>query len=188
MDLDGSYPNKAKSNESEENISHMHETLRGMAAMPILNDRVAPNSSSPNTSSMGNTQPIIHAPQETTMMPYQRNVPLAPPSPLLPHTTPVPVENNIAFQPNNRELSQNQQQMLSRQDFLGSPIGNYFELSQQMQILSMEPPSFTSLLQEDPIAVVHAHLNIVGGLDEGSIFEMPPTRASEVNSLPFEFI
>jgi hypothetical protein len=98
------------------------------------------------------------------------------------------VENNIAFQPNNRELSQNQQQMLSRQDFLGSPIGNYFELSQQLQILSMEPPSFTSLLQENPIAVVHAHLNIVGGLDEGSIFEMPPTRASEVNSLPFEFI
>jgi hypothetical protein len=123
-----------------------------------------------------------------SMMPYQRDVPLAPPSALFPHTTPLPVENNIAFQPNNRELSQNQQQMLSRQDFLGSPIGNYFELSQQMQILSMEPPSFTSLLQEDPIAVVHAHLNIVGGLDEGSIFEMPPTRASEVNSLPFEFI
>ncbi|KAM0896627.1 hypothetical protein ACQ4PT_023076 [Festuca glaucescens] len=184
MDQDGSYPKKAKSSESEANISPMHEALRGIAAMPIPNDQVAPNSSSPHTSSMGNTQPIIHAPQETTMMPvenysmmpYQRNVPLAPPRPLLPHTTltTLPVENNIAFQPNNRELSQNQQEMLSRQDFLGSPIGNYFELSQQMKVLSMEPPSFTSLLQEDPIVVVHAHINTIGGLDEGPIFEMPP--------------
>lgn len=42
-----------------------------------------------------------------------------------------------------------------------------------MQILSMESPSITSLLQGDPIASVHAHLNTIGALDAGPIFENP---------------
>uniref|UniRef100_A0ACD5V4G1 Uncharacterized protein n=1 Tax=Avena sativa TaxID=4498 RepID=A0ACD5V4G1_AVESA len=86
----------------------------------------------------------------------------------------------IPSQANSTEISQIQQEIIARQDFLRNPIGNYFDSSQQIKILSMEPPSFTSLLQEDPIAVVHAHLNTIGGLDEGPIYEMPTKRVSEV--------
>uniref|UniRef100_A0ACD5UUV2 Uncharacterized protein n=1 Tax=Avena sativa TaxID=4498 RepID=A0ACD5UUV2_AVESA len=141
MDLDGSYPKKISSSKSEDNFSPLREEFRGTTAMPVINDHVDLKSSSPNSSSMGNTQSIIQA--------------------------------------NDTEISQIQQKILPRQDFLRNPIGNYFDSSQQMQILSMEPPSFTSLLQGDPIAVVHAHLNTIGRLDEGPIYEMPTRRVSE---------
>jgi hypothetical protein len=123
--------------------------------------------------------------EKSSMMPYPRDIALLAPSPFSPHRnlTPIPVANNISFQPNNRELTQNQQEMLLPQNFLINPIGNYFDSSKQMQILSMEPPSFTSLLQEDPIAVVHAHLNTIGGLDDGPIYEMPTKHVTEVSSL-----
>ena len=150
MDPNGSFLIKEKSSESEANISPLHEPLRGMTTMPIMNDFVALNTPSPHSSSMGNTQPIIQAPEESTMM----------------------------------HIAQNRQEMLSRQEFLGNPIGNYFDSSYQMQILSMESPSFTSLLQGDPIALVHAHLNTIGKLDEGPIYEMPTRSVSEVSSLP----
>uniref|UniRef100_A0ACD5V574 Uncharacterized protein n=1 Tax=Avena sativa TaxID=4498 RepID=A0ACD5V574_AVESA len=96
-----------------------------------------------------------------------------------PHSSSMGSTQSIA-QANSTEISQIQQEIIARQDFLRTPIGNYFNSSQQMQIFSMEPPSFTSLLQEDPIAVVQAHLNTIAGLDEGPIFEMPTKCVSEV--------
>uniref|UniRef100_A0ACD5V330 Uncharacterized protein n=1 Tax=Avena sativa TaxID=4498 RepID=A0ACD5V330_AVESA len=95
-----------------------------------------------------------------------------------PHSSSMGSTQSIT-QANSTEISQIQQEIIARQDFLRNPIGNYFDSSQQIKILSMEPPSFTSLLQEDPIAVVHAHLNTIGGLDEGPIYEMPTKRVSE---------
>ncbi|KAG8045151.1 hypothetical protein GUJ93_ZPchr0008g13273 [Zizania palustris] len=56
--------------------------------------------------------------------------------------------------------------------FLTSPMSDYLNSSHQMQILSTtEPPPVTSLLQGDPFAVVHAHLNTTGVLDNGPIFQ-----------------
>jgi hypothetical protein len=198
MDPDGSYYKKSKSCESEARISPLHEASRGMTAMPILNDHVAIKSSSPHSSLMVGTQPIIHAPQEASMMaveknslmPHQRNLALSEQPRSFTHTTftPSPRVNIIESHPNSREISRNQQEMLSHQAFLGKPVGNYLNSSQQMQMLSMEPPSFTSLLQEDPVAVVHAHLHTIGGLDEGPIYEMPTMCVSKVRPLPSEFI
>jgi hypothetical protein len=198
MDPDGSYYKKSKSSEGEAKISPLHEASRGTPAMPILNDHVDLRSSSPTSSLMVGTEPIIHAPKEASMlpveknslMPYQRNLALSSQPPSFPHTTltPSPGVNNIESHPNSRDISRNQQEMLSRQAFLGKPVGNYLNSSQQMQMLSMEPPSFTSLLQEDPVAVVHAHLHTLGGLDEGPIYEMPTLHVSEVHLLPSEFI
>jgi hypothetical protein len=198
MDLDGSYYEKSKSSESEEKNPPLHEASRGMTAMPILKDHVALKSSSQHSSLMVGTQPIIHARQEASMMlaeknslmPYQRNLALSAQPPLFTHTTltPSPRVNNIESHPSSREISQSQQEMLSRQAFLGKPVGNYLNSSQQIQMLSMEPPSFTSLLQEDPVAVVRAHLHTIGGLDEGPIYEMPTMCVSEVCPLPSKFI
>jgi hypothetical protein len=198
MDPDGSYDEKSKSSESEAKISPLHEASRGTTAMPILKEHVDLKSSSQHSSLMVGTQPIIHAPQEAStmlaeknsLMPYQRNLALSPQPPSFTHTTltPSPRVNNIESHPNSREISRSNQEMLSRQAFLGKPIGNYLNPSQQMQILSMEPPSFTSLLQEDPVAVVHAHLHTIGGLDEGPIYEMPTMCVSKVRPLPSEFI
>ncbi|KAL5221267.1 hypothetical protein ABZP36_025980 [Zizania latifolia] len=60
--------------------------------------------------------------------------------------------------------------------FLTSPMSDYLNSSHQMQILSTtEPPPVTSLLQGDPFAVVHAHLNTTGVLDNGPIFQNSAT-------------
>jgi hypothetical protein len=198
MDPDGSYYKKSKSSESEAKTSPLHEASRGTTAMPIMNDHVALKSSSPHPSLMVGTQPIIHAPQEASMMPveknslipHQRNLALSSQPPSFSYTTltPSPGENNIESHPKSREIARHQQEMLSRQAFLRKPVGSYLNSSQQMQMLSMEPPSFTSLLQEDPVAVVHAHLHTIGGLDEGPIYEMPTMCVSEVHPLPSKFI
>uniref|UniRef100_A0ACD5V3E2 Uncharacterized protein n=1 Tax=Avena sativa TaxID=4498 RepID=A0ACD5V3E2_AVESA len=182
MDPDGSYPKKFSSIKSADNFSPLHEVFRGTTAMPVSNDHEDLKSSSPHSSSMGSTQSITQVLQEATMMLISRKkfhdaIPKKC-SPLAPTT--LNVVNKIPSQANSTEISQIQQEIIARQDFLRNPIGNYFDSSQQIKILSMEPPSFTSLLQEDPIAVVHAHLNTIGGLDEGPIYEMPTKRVSEV--------
>ncbi|KQK08348.1 hypothetical protein BRADI_2g41314v3 [Brachypodium distachyon] len=64
------------------------------------------------------------------------------------------------------------------------PPKNQSNLQDQTNVPSAQPPvlphtntyhspSITSLLQGDPIASVHAHLNTIGGLDDGPIFENP---------------
>ena len=120
----------------------------------------------------------------------EANVSLSALPPNLPDAqfTPLSMANTHNSNPNHREIIENQPEMLSYQAFLSNPIRNYFGSSDLRRILSMESPSVTSLLQGDPVAVVHAHLNTIGATDDGPIFEIPTTHVIEVNSLPSQFI
>uniref|UniRef100_A0A0D3ENZ8 C2H2-type domain-containing protein n=1 Tax=Oryza barthii TaxID=65489 RepID=A0A0D3ENZ8_9ORYZ len=156
MDPNGSFPKNDGSSRKEAYLSPLHEALRGTTAVQGLGEYVGHNSST--------TPPIISGPQETTILPshnyssYNPNMALAPPPFQLPH----------------------------QQNFLTTPMGTYFDSSEQAHIMSTESPPVTSLLQGDPFAVVHAHLNTTGVLDNGPIFENSATSllVPEVNSMP----
>ncbi|KAF8692508.1 hypothetical protein HU200_039608 [Digitaria exilis] len=139
-------------------------------------------------------QPIFHAPQEPYNMPMNfsstqpnwTKEPL-PPSSLIPPTGPTtftPI-SSIPFQAWFTENSSNQQQTFSSErNFLTTPVSDYLSFTDHMKLTSMDPPSITSLLQGDPVAVLHAHLNTIEGLDLGPIFEnptQPRVRVSDNN-------
>uniref|UniRef100_A0A453E815 C2H2-type domain-containing protein n=4 Tax=Triticinae TaxID=1648030 RepID=A0A453E815_AEGTS len=183
MDPNGSYPNKVRSSESEAKISPLHDAPRGRAIMPMLSDFVPLNSTPSDSTWVWNTPPTIDAPHVVTMpsikdcsiMPYQTSVSLSSLPPQLPDAkfTPSTRVNTLPSLPNHREIFENPLEIFSHQDFLSNPIRNYFSSSDQRRIFSMESPSITSLLQGDPIAVVNAHLNTIGAIDDGPIFEIP---------------
>ncbi|VAH73661.1 unnamed protein product [Triticum turgidum subsp. durum] len=186
MDPNGSYPKKVRSDESEANISPLHDAPRGRAIMPMLSDFVPLNSTPSDSTWVWNTPPTIDAPHVVTMpsikdcsiMPYQTSVSLSSQPPQLPDAkfTPSNRVNTLISQPNHSEIFENPREIFSHQDFLSNPIRNYFSSSDQRRIFSMESPSITSLLQGDPIAVVNAHLNTIGAIDDGPIFEIPTRR------------
>ncbi|XP_037417529.1 uncharacterized protein LOC119280962 [Triticum dicoccoides] len=111
----------------------------------------------------------------------ESNVALSALPPNLPDAqiTPLSMANTHNSNPNHREIIENQPEMLLHQAFLSNPIRNYFGSSDLRRILSMESPSVTSLLQGDPVAVVHAHLNTIGATDDGPIFGIPTTHVIE---------
>ncbi|XP_044972157.1 uncharacterized protein LOC123439507 [Hordeum vulgare subsp. vulgare] len=186
MDPHGSYPNQVRSSESDANISPLNDAPRGTTIMPILSDLFYLNPPPSDSTWIGNTPPTTYAPYVDTMpsiidfsnMPYQTNVSLStlPPQFCDAKFTPLSRVNTLTSEPNHREISENPPEIFSHQDLLSNPIRNYFSSSDQMSIFCMESPSITSLLQGDPIAVVHAHLNTIGSMDDGPIFEIPTRR------------
>ena len=163
-------PPDINSTNNEPIVSPLHEALVGTIAMPIV-----------DTSSQ--SQPIFQAPQEPSKMPMNHNSTLPnfteerlPLSSLFPHTVPTTVTpvGSIPFQERFTANSINQQQSFSSEhDFLTRPVSDYLNFSDHMAIMSMEAPPITSLLQGDHVAVLHAHLNTIEGLDLGPIFENP---------------
>ncbi|CAO2192503.1 unnamed protein product [Urochloa humidicola] len=140
-----------KSTNNKPILSRLHEVLVATKTMPIEDP----------SSKRQTIQPDFRAPQE----------PL--PS-LLPHTVPTtgtPVSSNpFKFTANSNK----QQETFSLEhDFLTTPVSDYLSLSDSKAIMSMDAPPITSLLQGDPAAVLHAHLNIIQGSDLGPIFEDP---------------
>ncbi|KAI5005278.1 hypothetical protein ZWY2020_032521 [Hordeum vulgare] len=93
--------------------------------------------------------------------------------------TPLPMANTLTSKPNHSGIFENHHEMLPYQAFLSNPISNYLGTSDQMRILSMESPSVTSLLQGDPLAIVHAHLNTIGATNDSPIFEIPTRHVIE---------
>uniref|UniRef100_J3L039 Uncharacterized protein n=1 Tax=Oryza brachyantha TaxID=4533 RepID=J3L039_ORYBR len=152
MDPNGSFPREAGSGRNEAYLSPLHEALRGTTAIPRFD---AHDSST--------ISPIITpAPQEST-------------------TTVLPSHNYASYYPNM--APREQQVFLPRQrSFLTTPVGDYYNPSHQLQIMSTGAPPVTSLLRGDPFAVVHAHLSTTGALDSGPIFQSP-AAAPEVNSM-----
>ncbi|OEL28642.1 hypothetical protein BAE44_0010340, partial [Dichanthelium oligosanthes] len=164
----------------------LHEALVGTAAMQIMD---------PSSQSQPTNQPIFHAPQEPSKMPVHHNstlpnctdepLPLSSPFPHTVPTTVTPV-SSIPFQARFAANSIYQQQTLSSEhNFLTTPVSDYLSSSDRMAIMSMDAPSITSLLQGDPVAVLHAHLNIIQGADLGPIFGNP-TQSTSSSSMKNE--
>ncbi|KAF8661729.1 hypothetical protein HU200_056680 [Digitaria exilis] len=173
-------PKDIKSTNDEIIVSPLHEGLVGTTTLPIMD----PSQNQPII------QPISHAPQEPYNMPMNfsstqpnRTEEPLPPSSLIPPTGPTtftPI-SSIPFQARFTENSSTQQQTFSSErNFLTMPVSDYLSFTGHMKLTSMDPPSITSLLQGDPVAVLHAHLNTIEGLDLGPIFENPTQVPREV--------
>ncbi|RCV25355.1 hypothetical protein SETIT_5G159900v2 [Setaria italica] len=166
-------PKDIKSTNNEPIVSPLHEALVGTTAMPIMD---------PSSQSQPTIQPIFHA-QEPSNMPMNGNSMLPncteepfPLSSLLPYTVPTTVTqvSSIPIQARFTANSSNQQQTFSSEyNFLTTPVSDYLSFSDHMAIMSMDAPPITSLLQGDPVAVLHAHLNTIQDADLGPIFENP---------------
>lgn len=194
MDRKGFINKDIEYRKNEAYISPLHEALRGTTAIPILDELVGLNSSPPCSPPSMQNLPIVRALQEPAMMPIDdyslmsqsMDLALPPRSPRLPHTvlTPSSLVSSTASLARLTASPRKQQPMLvSQRNFLTTPMRDYFNMSDQMQILSMESPSITSVLQGEPLAIVHAHLNITGVLDHGPIFENPTWHIPEVRKL-----
>ncbi|CAL4963788.1 unnamed protein product [Urochloa decumbens] len=159
-------PKNIRSTNTEPILSPLHEASIGTTTMPIKN----PSSE---------RKPIFHAPQEPSNMPMSHNSTLPncmeqsfPLSSLLPHTVPVTPVSSVPFR--FTANSSNQQETFSSEhNFLTTPVSDYLSFSDHMAIMSMDAPPISSLLQGDPVAVLHAHLNTIQGSDLGPIFEDP---------------
>uniref|UniRef100_A0A0D9V165 Uncharacterized protein n=1 Tax=Leersia perrieri TaxID=77586 RepID=A0A0D9V165_9ORYZ len=182
MDPNSSFPKDAAgSRRNEDYISPLHEALRGTTAMPNMGEY----------GPLGSAMPlIISAPQDSTVLPsqnyssYNPNTVPPPPPQQFPHQILPPAShvNTTIAEARLVSSGQNQEQYFPPQNFLTAPMGNYLSASNQMQIKSTESPPVTSLVQGDPFAVVHAHLNTTGVMDNGPIFENSAARVTpEVN-------
>ncbi|CAL4956932.1 unnamed protein product [Urochloa decumbens] len=147
---------------------------------PILNEAlVGMPVKDPSSESQPITHPIFNAPQEPSNMPMNHNSTLPNCmeesfSQLLPQTVPTNVTPVSSVPFKFTAKSSNQQETFSSEhSFLTTPVSDYLSLSDHMAIMSMDAPSITSLLQGDPVAVLHAHLNTIQGSDLGPIFEDP---------------
>ncbi|KXG34352.1 hypothetical protein SORBI_3002G026900 [Sorghum bicolor] len=165
-----------KSVENEPFVSPLHEALRGTTTIPMIGSTL-------------HNQPIVHTPQEPTTIsmngnfiyPYQAAKPTSLPS-LYNHTV-AASRDPIISSPFNSKLSSgsssNQNAFLSERDFLRTPVGDYLNSSDPMRIKSMDPPPLTSLLQGNPLVVLHAHFNTIEEVDLGPVFEQPTQVPSE---------
>ncbi|CAL4950022.1 unnamed protein product [Urochloa decumbens] len=161
-------PKDIKSTNSEPILSPLHKASVGTTTMPIKD----PSSE---------RKPIFHTPQEQSNMPTSHNSTLLncmeqplPLSSLLPHTVPTNVSPVSSVPFRFTANSSNQQETFSSEhNFLTTPVSDYLSFSDSMAIMSMDAPPITSLLQGDPTAVLHAHLNTIQGSDLGPIFEDP---------------
>ncbi|KAL6849931.1 hypothetical protein ACP4OV_020558 [Aristida adscensionis] len=114
--------------------------------------------------------PLHEVLKGTTVMPVVEKHPLE----IHQNPAPAPVTNMIEPAGFTQSLENQQEIMLAQHKFLTTPaIINNLSLSDQMQILSTQPPSFTSLLQGELTALVHAHLDVNGVMDPGPIFNDP---------------
>ncbi|RLN22625.1 hypothetical protein C2845_PM07G07930 [Panicum miliaceum] len=156
-----SYPTKDMSfSQSDDNISPLHQALRGKMTMPALSSSV----------------PNAHAPKESNMLPandhsfqrYYSNSEAPPPQPHLGFTH-APPTSTIASAGLVQSPAENEQELM--RSFLTMPVGKFLSVDERVQVLSMEPPSITSLIQGNKTAILHAHLDIAGALDPDPIFQ-----------------
>ncbi|KAG0541560.1 hypothetical protein BDA96_02G027100 [Sorghum bicolor] len=164
--------------DSEPFISPLHEALRGTTAMLVIGSALQ-------------NQPIVLTPQEPTnismndslIYPYQVTEPASLPS-LYKYTTATSEEPNISSPFPSKfsasSSSNNHNAFLSVSDSLS--------VSEPMRIKSMDPPPLTSLVEGNPLAVLHAHFNTIDEVDLGPNFEQPtqvpcglPMPTSEVS-------
>lgn len=154
-----SYPTKdTRFRQSDNEISPLHEALRGKTTMPTL------SSSEPND----------HA---HSFKSYYNN------SEAIPHqlhsvSTPIPPTSIIAS--TRLEQSLKKEQELMRM-FLTTPVSE----DARRKALSLEPQSIKSLLQGDPMAILQAHFDIAGVSDPGPIFHDPALHVPKVLSPSF---
>ena len=168
-----SYPTKDMSfSQSDDNISPLHQALRGKMTMPTL------SSSGPNA----------HAPKESNMIlandhSFQRFYSNSEAPPLQPHPglTHAPPTSTLASAGLVQSTTENEQEMMH--SFLTIPVGKFLSVDERVRVLSMEPPSITSLLQGNKTAILHAHLDITGESDSDPIFQDPASGIPEVLSL-----
>jgi hypothetical protein len=170
--------------DSEPFISPLHEALRGTTAMPVI------GSALPN-------QPIVRTPQEPTnksmndslIYPYQATEPASLPS-LYEYTTATSEEPNISGPFHSKfsasSSSNNHNAFMSERDFLTTPVSDNLSISEPMRIKSMDPPPLTSLVEGNPLVVLHAHFSTVDGVDLGPVFEQPTQVPRELPMLTSE--
>ncbi|TVU03477.1 hypothetical protein EJB05_50981, partial [Eragrostis curvula] len=124
--------------------------------MPSFSSSI-PNTYSPqkpNVTQTSNPSPQYHIDME------------APPPLLQPdHITDVQPPSTFASIEFMQSLGNNEH------DFLATHVSDYSHLSSRKKIVSMEPPSATSLLHGNPTATLHAHFSINGVSDPSPIFE-----------------
>ncbi|RCV25353.1 hypothetical protein SETIT_5G159700v2 [Setaria italica] len=154
-------PKDIKSTNNEPIVSPLHEALVGTTAMPIKD---------PSLQSQPSIQPIFHAPQEPSNMPMNHII-LRCKTARRNHSH----FSSIPFQARfTAENSSNQQLTFSSErNFLTTPVSDYLSFFDHTSIMSMDAPPITSLVQGDPVAVLHAHLNTIRGSDLGPSFENP---------------
>jgi hypothetical protein len=159
-------------NQSDDTISPLHQELRGKTTMPTLSSSV----------------PNAHAPKQPNMLPtndhsfqrYYSNID-APPPQSHPVFTQPPPTSTITSAGLIQSPAENEQELM--RTFLTIPVGKFLSVDERVQVLSMEPPSITSLLQGDKTAILHAHLDIAGALDPDPIFQDPASNIPKVISL-----
>ena len=167
-----SYPTKDMSfRQSDNDISPLHQALRGKTTMQTLSSSV----------------PNAHAPKESNMLPandhsFQRyySYEAPPPQPHLGFTH-APPTSTLASAGLVQSTTENEQEMMH--SFLTIPVGKFLSVDERVRVLSMEPPSITSLLQGNKTAILRAHLDITGALDPGPIFQDPASGVPKVLSL-----
>lgn len=154
-----SYPTKdARFRQSDNDISPLHEVLRGKTTMPTL------PSSAPNDHAHSfhnyydNSEAISHQ--------------------LHPVFNHVPSTSTIA-PTGMKQSSKNEQELMHM--FLTTPVSEHA----RNKVLSLEPQSIESLLQGNPMAILQAHLDIVGVSDPGSIFHDPTLHIPKVFPISF---
>ncbi|KAL6849932.1 hypothetical protein ACP4OV_020559 [Aristida adscensionis] len=128
-----------------------------------------PNSSLGFSNSDSYISPLYEALRGTTVMPVVEEHALE----IHQNPAPTPITNTIESAGFMQSLENQQEMMLAQHRFLTTTAINNISLFDRMQILSGEPPSFTSLLQGKPTALVHAHLDLNGVMDLGPIFYDP---------------
>ena len=167
-----SYPTKDMSfSQSDDNISPLHQALRGKTTMQTLSSSV-PNAHAPKESNM------LLANDHSFQRYYSYEAP--PPQPHLGFTH-APPTSTLASAGLVQSTTENEQEMMH--SFLTIPVGKFLSVDERVRVLSMEPPSITSLLQGNKTAILHAHLDITGASDSDPIFQDPASGIPEVLSL-----
>ncbi|TVU20780.1 hypothetical protein EJB05_30376, partial [Eragrostis curvula] len=147
------------------NVTNVHAPLEqymmptNIETSPLSNPFLTPSGSVTN----------VHTPLEYYMMPTNVETP-----PLSnPFLTPVPQVINMSSTEPVKSLENEHERLQLQRKFLITPVSDYLNCNDKMQILSMEPPSIKSLLDGDPTAILHAHLSVAGLLEPGPIFNEP---------------
>ncbi|KAJ1265276.1 hypothetical protein BS78_08G066000 [Paspalum vaginatum] len=181
MDSNGSFSKDVRSSKTEPYISPL---LRITKTMPIVNEQ----SPFQSPTILTPQQPPRVSTGDDSTMPYHMNLDPTLPLPVIVRvpTSGNPVSSH-SFQDSFTAMSRNQQHVFSdERNFLTAPLSEYLNPTGHMQIMSMEPPSITSLLQGDHVAIVHAHLSTCRMTGHGPIFENPASGQldSVVSSQP----
>lgn len=154
-----SYPTKDMSFRlSDNDISPLHEALRGKTTMPGLSSSAPNDHAHSFQSHYSNSETIPHQLHSIS-------------NTILP--------TSIMASAGLEQSPKNEQERMHM--FLTTPVTE----GARKKALSLEPHSIESLLQGDPMAILQAHLDIAGVSDPGPIFHDPALHVPKVLSLSF---